>query len=211
MKKSFIIISLIILISFGIGVYFYPQMPDKMVSHWGTSGEANDYMGKFWGLFLMPIISLVVFLFLILIPKLDPLKMNVEKFRKQFDNFTIFIILFLFYIYLLTIFWNLGIQFDMNQAIAPAFGILFYYCGVLIENSKRNWFIGIKTPWTLSNDEVWDKTHKLGGKLFKITGVISLLGLFFPQFAFLFILIPVLFSTLYAVVYSYFEYKKIVK
>ncbi|MFA5098718.1 MAG: SdpI family protein [Candidatus Paceibacterota bacterium] len=211
MKKSFIIISLIILASFAISAYLYPQMPDRMISHWGINGEANGYMGKFWGLFLMPVISLAVFLLLILIPKLDPLKANVEKFKKQFNNFIVFIILFFFYIYLLTVFWNLGSRFDMNRAIAPAFGILFYYCGVLIESAKKNWFIGIRTPWTLSSEEVWDKTHKLGGKLFKITGAISFLGLFFPRLAFLFILVPVLFSTLYVIVYSYFEYKKVIK
>ncbi len=211
MKKSAIIISLIILASFAVGIYLYPQMPGKMVSHWGFNGEANGYMSKFWGLFLMPIVSLAMFLFLIFIPKIDPLRANIEKFRKYFDSFIIFIILFFFYIYLLTIFWNLGARFDMNQAIAPAFGILFYYCGVLVESSKRNWFIGIRTPWTLSSDEVWDKTHKVGGKLFKIAGIVSFLGLLFPRLAFFFILVPVIFATIFSVIYSYFEYRKILK
>ncbi len=208
MKKNNIIIILIILTSFFIGVYFYPQMPDEMASHWNIKGEVDDYMLKFWGLFLMPIISLGLFLLFILIPKIDPLKDNIEKFRKYFDAFIVLIIVFLFYIYLLSIFWNLGFRFDMGRLMVPALGILFYYCGILVENAKRNWFIGIRTPWTLSNEKVWEKTHKIGGKLFKIAGLIAFLGIFFPNYSFYFILVPVLLVAVYTIAYSYSEYQK---
>jgi uncharacterized membrane protein len=86
--------------------------------------------------------------------------------------------------------------------------MLFYYLGILSENVTRNWFIGIRTPWTMSNEKVWDKTHKLGGKLFKIIGLTSLLGVFFQNYAILFTLIPTILITIYTVVYSYFQYKK---
>jgi len=208
MKKSYLIITIIILISFGIGLYFYSQMPGEMASHWNIQGEVDGYMPKFWGLFLMPFISLAMFLLFILIPKIDPLKENIEKFRKYFDRFMILIILFLFYIYLLTIFWNLGNEFNMNQALPPALGVLFFYCGTLIQKAKRNWFIGIRTPWTLSSAEVWDKTHQLGGKLFKVAGVIALVGVVFPDYAFFFILIPVIVASIYTVFYSYFKYRE---
>jgi uncharacterized membrane protein len=90
----------------------------------------------------------------------------------------------------------------------PALGILFYYCGILIENTKRNWFIGIKTPWTLSSEVVWNKTHKIGGKLFKVVGIIAFLGIIFPNYAFFLILFPVIAVSIYTVIYSYFEYRK---
>jgi len=208
MRKSKLIVILIILTSFIIGIYFYPQIPEKMASHWNVQGQVDDYMSKSWGLFLMPIISLGLFLLFILIPKIDPLKMNIEKFRKYFDGFIILIILFLFYLYLLTILWNFDNKFSMNQVLSPAFGILFFYCGILIEKVKRNWFIGIKTPWTLSNEKVWDKTHQLGGKLFKIVGIIAFLGIIFPNYTFFLILFPVIAVSIYTVVYSYFEYQK---
>ena len=208
MKKSYLVIIILILISFGLGIYFYPQMPDKMASHWNIKGEADGYMSKFWGLFLMPIILLGLFLLFILIPKIDPLKENIAKFRKYFDGFIVLIMVFLFYIYLLSIAWNLGKRFDMGQMMVPALGILFYYCGILTENAKRNWFIGIRTPWTLSSESVWDKTHKIGGKLFKIAGLIAFLGIFFPNYAFYFILVPVLLAAFYTITYSYFDYQK---
>jgi len=198
----------IISLSFIIGIYLYPQMPEEMASHWNTQGEVDDYLSKFWGLFLMPVISIGLFLLFTLIPKVDPLKENIKKFRKYFDAFIILIIVFLFYIYLLSIFWNLGFRFNMGRLMLPALGILFYYCGILVENAKRNWFIGIRTPWTLSNEKVWEKTHKIGAKLFKIAGLIAFIGILFPNYAFFFVLIPMLLFSVYTIVYSYFEYRK---
>lgn len=208
MKKAQIITIIIILISFAVGVYFYPQFPDKMASHWNIQGEVDGYISKFWGAFLMPIVSLGLFLLFLLIPRIDPLKRNIEKFRKYFDTFIVLIILFLFYVYLLTVFWNVGISFNMSRVILPAIGILFYYIGVLLKHAKRNWFIGIRTPWTLSSDNVWEKTHKLGSKLFKTAGVIALLGIFFQSLAIWLILVPVILVSVYTIFYSYFEYKK---
>ncbi|RJS70761.1 MAG: SdpI family protein [Candidatus Syntrophoarchaeum sp. WYZ-LMO15] len=211
MRKSEIIVFVIILLSFIVGIYFYPQMPDKMASHWNAKGEVDGYMSKFWGLFLMPLVSVVLFLLFITIPQIDPLKHNLEKFRRYYDGFIVLIIVFLFYLYLLTILWNIGIRFEMVQLLVPAFGILFYYCGILIENAKRNWFIGIRTPWTLSNDVVWDKTHKIGGKLFKAAGLVAFIGIFLKNYALFFVLLPVILVAVYTVIYSYAAYQKEMK
>ncbi|MCD6107872.1 MAG: SdpI family protein [Thermoplasmata archaeon] len=208
MRKSGIIVLGVILLSFIIGIYFYPQMPEKIASHWNAQGQVDGYMSKFWGLFLMPLLSMMLFLLFIAIPKIDPLKHNIEKFREYYDGFVVLIIVYLFYVYLLTIFWNIGIRFSMVQPLAPAMGILFYYIGILIENAKRNWFIGIRTPWTLSSEKVWEKTHKIGGKLFKIAGIIAFIGVFFQRYVLFFILVPIILVAAYTIVYSYFEYQK---
>lgn len=211
MRKTTIIALGIILLSFLIGISLYSSMPTEMASHWNVQGEVNDYLSKFWGLFLMPMMSLGIFLLFLIVPKIDPLKANIAKFRKYFDGFIVFFVGFLFYVYLLTIFWNLGIRFSFPQLIMPAFGALFYYCGILIERTKRNWFIGIRTPWTLSSENVWDKTHKLGGKLFKIAGVVAILGIISGKYAVFFVLCPAIFVSIYLVVYSYIEYQKEIK
>ena len=211
MKKTYILITAIIIITFITSIYLYPEMPEQMASHWNSKGEVDSYMSKFWGLFLMPIISLGIFLLLIFIPKIDPLKKNIEKFRKYYDGFMTFLIIFLLYIYILTILWNMGIIFNMTTAILPVVAILIYFSGILIEHSKRNWFIGIRTPWTISNEKVWNKTHKLGSKLFKIAAIIILIGTFIPKYAFALLLISVLIAAIYPIVYSYFEYKKEMK
>jgi uncharacterized membrane protein len=85
---------------------------------------------------------------------------------------------------------------------------LFYYLGILVENAKQNWFIGIRTPWTLSSEKVWNKTHKIGGKLFKVAGLIAFAGILFQDYAIYFVLVPVILIAVYLVIYSYFEYQK---
>jgi uncharacterized membrane protein len=183
-------------------------MPDRIASHWGFEGRANGYSSKFWGLFLMPILSLGLYLFFLLIPKIDPLRDNIKQFKKYFDGFVLAFVSFLFYTYILTIFWNTGFVFDMGRFLLPGLGILFFYIGVLMENSKKNWFIGIRTPWTLSSERVWEKTNKLGGKLFKIAGIVALFGILFPDIAAFFVIIPVILASIYLVLYSYLDYQK---
>jgi len=207
-KKTTLLILIIIAISLAIAIYLYPTMPDQIASHWNTEGEVDGYMSKFWGLFLMPIISVVIFLLFIFVPMIDPLKKNIEKFRQYYDGFMVLMVLFLFYIYFLSLLWNFDYRFNMIQAMSPAFAILFYYCGVLVQNAKRNWFIGIRTPWTLSSDKAWQKTHALGGKLYKACGLIALLGLVVPDYAIFVVIIPVVVVAVYLIIYSYFAYKK---
>ena len=160
---------------------------------------------------MAPLLSAGLFLFLITIPRIDPLKHNIEEFRKYYNGFVVLIIVFLFYLYLLTIFWNMGGRFSMIRLLVLALSILIYYWGILTEKAKRNWFIGIRTPWTLSNEKVWEKTHKIGGRMLKFTGVIALLGVFFQRYALFFILVPLILIIVYTIVYSYFEYQKEVK
>jgi len=207
-KKSKTIILGIIILSLIIGIYLYPQMPDNIASHWNAKGQVDDYKPKFWGLFFMPIISIFLLFLLIFIPKLDPLKENIQKFRKYFNDFMVLMTVFSFYIYLLTIAWNIGFKFDMGLAIIPAIGLIFYYIGGFLINTKRNWFIGIRNPWTLSSDKVWEETHRLGGKLFKLAGIITILGLFFPKYLLSFLIIPVISFSVLTFIYSYFSYKK---
>ena len=211
MKKTNIIIIAVILISFAIALYLYPSMPEQMASHWNSKGEVDGFMSKFWGLFLMPIVTLGMYFLFIFLPKIDPLKKNIEKFRKYYDALILLIILFMFYTYILTLLWNLGYRFGMTQAISPAMAILFFFIGFIMNKLERNWFVGIRTPWTLSSDIVWKKTHELGGKLFMFAGILAFLGAFFPDYAIWLILVPILAVTLFIIVYSYFEYRRVKK
>jgi uncharacterized membrane protein len=208
MKKLEIISISIIIISFIIGLYTFQFFPEKIASHWGLHGEANKYTNKFFGLFFLPFIMMLIFGVLTIIPKIDPLKKNIEDFIKYYNTFILMIILFIFYIYLLTIAWNFGYKFNMNFMFIPVLGLLFIYTGSILNKLQRNWFIGIRTPWTMSSDKVWKKTHKLGSKLFKISGIIILFGIFFIDSIWIFVLVPIIISVIWLIIYSYLEYKK---
>ena len=96
----------------------------------------------------------------------------------------------------------------MNLVMPVLMGLLFLYCGFFLERVGPNWFAGIRTPWTLSSPTVWKKTHLLGGKLFKIAGIVSCAGSLVPDLAIWFILVPVLAGALVTVVYSYYAFRK---
>ena len=134
---------------------------------------------------------------------------EVEKFRKYYDGFVILFLIFMLSLHIQIILWNTEVKIPINLFITLWVSILFFYIGILLENAQQNWFIGIRTPWTLSNKIVWEKTHRLGGKLFKITAIVVLIGIIFPEYTIWFILLPVFASASYLVVYSYFEYQKI--
>jgi uncharacterized membrane protein len=211
MKKTILFALGLIIAMFAVNAYFYAQMPDKIASHWGAQGEVNGYSDKGLGLFLLPIISAGVLLLFIIIPAIDPLRKNIQEFMKYYQGLIIVFALFMFYINLLIVYWNLGNTFNMSQLLTPALAGLFFYLGVVIGHAKKNWSIGIRTPWTMSSDVVWDKTHKLGGKLFKAGGILALLGLFFPDYSIIFVLAPVIGIAVYLFVYSFIEYRKTVK
>lgn len=205
-KKIFVY--LIIVLSFVVGFYSYNLMPERMASHWNVLGQVDGYVSRDFGVFFFPIFLLVLSLILLSVPNLDPLKKNIEKFKDDYEIFVVWFSVFFFYIYALTLLWNMGVVFNMNVVLMPAFGILFYYIGILLEKTKRNYFIGIKTPWTLASDKVWDKTHKLGAKLFKLMGLLALISVFFPQCAFILVFVPIIGFTIFLIIYSYYEFKK---
>jgi len=160
------------------------------------------------GFHASPFISSVLFLLLEAVPRIDPFGHNIKKFRDEYDTFVVLIVAFLFYIHLLVLLINTGVKLDIFQWIAPGFAVLFYYFGILSEKSHRNWFIGFRTPWTMTSDRVWEKTNRVGAKLFKIIGIISFVGIFLPKYWILVILFSAIFSVIYLVIYSYKEWKK---
>lgn len=198
---------LLIVAAFAAGAYFYPFVPDLMASHWNMSGEVDGHMEKNFALFLLPAIMLVLAGFLHLVPKIDPLRENIEKFQRQYDGFVFVFVLFLTYVYLLQIAWGLGFVFDMNRMMVPGLGVLFIYIGMLCGDSKQNWFVGVRTPWTLSSERVWDKTHSLAQKLFVGLGTLwIILGLIFPGFS-PFMIAAVILAAISLFAYSYFEFQ----
>lgn len=194
--------------SFLLSSFAYPHLPELMASHWNAAGEVDGYLPKFWGAFLVPLIMLGFLLLFIAIPRIDPLKDNIMRFIAYYKGFVLVLLIFMLCVHIQVTFWNLGFTVSPNIIIPLGIGFLFIYIGVMLSKTKRNWFIGIRTPWTLSSDVVWDKTHRIGGRLFIAAGIISLAGVLLLNYAYLFILLPLLAAVFYTIVYSYFAYQK---
>jgi uncharacterized membrane protein len=208
LSKPVIVSCGLLVLLFAVSIILYPYLPEMMAVHWDMYGVADGYWPKPWALFFTPFLALGLTMLLLGIPRLDPLKENIEEFRPVYEWFVAGFVAYFLYLHLLTLAWNLGFQFSLVQALCPAFAALFYGMGVMVGRAKRNWFIGIRTPWTLSSDTVWEKTHRRGALLFKMSGILALAGTFSRDLAFFLILVPVLFSAAYTVVYSYREYQR---
>jgi len=200
-------IILLLLIGFAMSIAFYNQLPEEIITHWNVAGEPNGYMSKEVGLFLLPVIGLIITAVLLAIPLIDPLKKNIQEFIKYYNLFILIILGFFLYIHAITILANLGYNINIGQLLSPAIGILFFFVGVLIGHVKKNYTIGIRTPWTLASEKVWDSTHDKGKTLFKASGVICFFGLVIPDYAFWFIIIPIIVSVTYLFIYSYLEFR----
>lgn len=211
MRKATLAVMCLVFLSFILSIYFYPQVPEQMAIHWNSQGEVDSYISRLWGLFFIPLVTAGLAVTYLVIPKIDPRKENIEKIRKYYEEFRVIVILFMVVVQLHILLWNTGTQVNPGALLPIGIGCLFYYAGILKENAELNWFIGLRTPWTLSSERVWRKTNRLGGKLFKIAGIAAVFGAFFPELARYFIVVPVIAIVGFSVIYSYVEYQKELK
>lgn len=190
-------------------VFAWVVLPDTVITHWGIGGEPDGYSGKAFGILLFPVMVIILNVLFRFLPGIDPMKENYKKFGKSYETFIAVFNLFLLMLFFIFIFLNLCNEVNINRLIIPLFAFLFFSIGVILRDVKDNWFIGIRTPWTLSSKEVWKKTHKLGSILFEAGAIVSLVGIFFPEHAFAFVLIPILLVSTILIIYSYIEHKKL--
>ena len=192
------------------GLLLWNRLPDQMASHWNVNDQVDSYMSKFWGVFLLPLITLAMFMLFRVVPSIDPLKANIAQFREVFNLFIVLLVGFMLYLYGLTLAWNLGFDnFRISGALLPAIGLLFIFIGFMMRQARRNFFIGIRTPWTLSSDTVWNETHRIGAVLFMICGALAFVGGFFGgTIAFWMMFAPIFGSTVFLLIYSYVLYQR---
>ncbi len=209
-RTTLIIGVVLILLAVTFSAAVYDKLPDRMDSHWGLNDQVNGTISRFWGAFLMPIMAAGMLALFLLVPLIDPMKANIATFRPTFNGFIVAILVFLMYLHVITIMWNLGYHnFRMSTVILPGMGLLFIFAGLMMRVAKRNFFIGIRTPWTLSSDRVWTQTHKVGGVLFIFCGVLALFaGLVPGPMAFFLLLVPLLVVTVFLLAYSYWLYQE---
>ncbi len=210
-KKEILPIILILAI-FALGLYFWPFLPERVPTHWNVAGQIDGWSSKNFAVFFFPILIAGLYLLLSFIPLMDPLKTNIELFSHLYFWFKVVFVLFTGTLYFLTLYAGLGYQVNVGRYVTLGIAVLFLFIGLMMPKIKKNYTIGIRLPWTLHSEAVWDKTHRFGGKLFIALAILMAIIAFLPGPRTFGILIGGIILMLVILVwYSYHEWRVIEK
>jgi len=175
-KRDWFII-LAILIMVGVAIYTYPNLPEMVPSHWNIKGEVDDYMPRLAHSIALPAATLGIYLLFLALPYIEPRRKHFQESWGFYQIIKNLIIAFMATLFIATS-WTAanGQMFEAGKLVPAAVGILFIVIGNYMSQIKSNFFMGIRTPWTLSSDIVWQKTHRLGGITFFIAGLSFLIS-----------------------------------
>ena len=187
----------------------YPSAPPRIATHWDLQGHPNGWSNRVWGVWMIPLFLIGMWALLRFLPVIDPRGRNYAKFGGAFEGIMISLMLFLLGLHLVVLRAALGYPVNLQRVLPIGVGVLFVVIGNLLPRARPNWFIGLKTPWTLSSDRVWEKTHRLGGRIFVAGGIIMILAAFVSaQWAHVVLFAVILLCSAGVMVYSYLEWRR---
>jgi uncharacterized membrane protein len=206
--KTSMLIGLIgIGIMYAVIAYLYPTLPDPMPSHWNAAGEIDGYMELPWGAYMLPSAALATWFLFLVVAYISPQGFRLDKFMPVVGILQLATTGFMIGITTIVLLSAKGHEINMNMIIGPALGALFIVLGNYMSKLRKNFFMGIKTPWTLASDEVWDRTHRLAGWTFVIGGILLLFQPLVGKEWYL--IFSILFASITPVIYSFVIYKQL--
>lgn len=198
----------LLVLLFGLAAVSWSAAPERIPVHWNVYGQVDRYGGKAEGLLLLPAIALAVYALLLALPRIDPLRANYAAFAGAYTLIRVAILAVLAAVYGVILLTMRGYAVDVGQAVSLAIGGLFVVLGAAMGRIRRNWFVGIRTPWTLTSDVAWARTHRLAGWLFGALGVLlALTGLVRAQWWMWTVLGGSLAVALFLVIFSYLAWR----
>ena len=210
LKEIFPLIIILAMVLVSIGFYSAACLPDRIPSHWNAAGEIDGYSSKAFTLIFYPALALGMYLLMIFLPLLDPLRKNYIKFKTPYYFIRLVLVAFFALLFFFSLAAGYGYQWNIKNLMIPAISLMIIAFGFILPKIEKNWFVGIRTPWTLGSDKVWQDTHKFGGKTFMLAGLLSFFTIFLPsELAFGLFLAIILVGTLSPVLYSYIVYRKL--
>ena len=205
-KRLFRVLLILSLLSAAGGLILYPRLPDAVPIQWDMQGQPTNYGPKF----LVLVLPIAATLGMHLLPRLDPRGANYRKSPRAYNVISAAVVVMLLSMGWLSFLSVLGVPLPIGRLVGALLGVLFIVMGNYIPQVRSNYFLGIRTPWALSNETVWRKTHRAGGIAFCVLGVLMVLGAFFPQIPLQRLSIVLLLLTIVGVyVYSYLVYKRL--
>jgi uncharacterized membrane protein len=167
-------------ISLAAGIWAFPRLPAEVATHWNFRGEPDGYSSRFVAAFVFPLAILVLAGLAWALPKIDPKGRDYLKFHDTYWLLINGILIFMGFAHLMVLAAGVGLAVRIQTVMPIAVGFLFVVIGNYLARVQPNWFVGIRTPWTLSSDTVWRKTHRLGAWVFVIAGLVFMAMPFVP-------------------------------
>ena len=193
----------------GVSVWACPRLPPTMATHWSLNGTPDGFSSRLMAVSIVPVLLVFMTVLFNVLPKVDPRRENYAKFFSSYWLIANAVILFLLLAHALIIASGLGYGVRIDRLMPLGVGLLFVFLGNYLTRVEPNWFIGIRTPWTLSSDTVWRKTHRTGGWLMVLGGFVVAACAFLPHGAFLPLFITaILIMAVIPIVQSYVLWKR---
>ena len=199
----------LLLLFFLAGFFFHFNLPARVPIHWNIYGQVDGYGSAAFSAWLLPLLALGLYILFLVMPKFDPRQDQYADFRKIYHYFKDLILCFLFVLFLMTNLSGLGYKINVSLYLPILIGALFVVIGIFMGKIKPNWFMGIRTPWTLSSEKVWEETHKLSSKVFAVSGLLMAATVLFESTGkiILFVL-SIAIIVLVLPIYSYLMFRK---
>ncbi len=194
-----------IVLAWGFAIWAGPQLPDQVVTHWGLDGQPDGWSGKRTLVLVMPLLFLATGIIVGLLPRIDPRRREVAHNAPTYWLLANSILMVLAVVHVATVGYNLGWPVSLPTVVSLLVGGLFVVIGNYLPRMRTNWFMGIRTPWTLSSERVWRRTHRLGGYCFMAAGLLiaatALPGISLPIWG---LIVGAVAAAVVPVAYSYF-------
>lgn len=184
------------------------RLPDPVPTHWDLSGNVDDWTAKPWGVWLYPAFGAGLWLLFLLLPVISPRGFRLEPARRAYDIVAFVLLAFMAALQGFAYLTALGQGPGASRFVPLAVGGLFIVLGNYLGKFPRNFFIGIRTPWTLANDEVWNRTHRLGGWTFMAGGLLIMASALFGSLAWV-LPVSVVLAAGIPLLYSLWLYRKL--
>ncbi|MFC1599857.1 SdpI family protein [Patescibacteria group bacterium] len=194
-----------------VGFLLWDQLPEMMPSHWNINGEIDSYMDKTTWIWIFPGITMLMVLMFPFLSRIDPKKEKYELFRRPWLILQMVFVGFFAYIYFVSLYLTLNPSVPITGFIFGGMGVMFVLIGNYLGKVRQNWFMGIRTPWTLDNEEVWNKTQRLAGWLFLTAGLVVFAEAFIQWQVAWVMGVVIGIAVVVPVVYSYFLHRKLTK
>ena len=201
--------AVLIVVTFVGAILVYPRLPDRVPIHWDIHDRVNGYGPSWMATFLMPVMLLALWGLMRFLPRIDPRRANYAKMQGVYDLVVNVMLTLIAVLHFVVLGAASGVPISIARVVPAIVGVALIVIGRLLPLAQPNWWFGIRTPWTLSNDRVWARTHRVGGYVMMTIGVLaivaSILGMTIASAA-----VGIVAATLGLglIAYSYFAWKQ---